>query len=258
MSQVQNIVNWARKKVGSTAYKGRCQAFVADAYAYGGGMARRSQSTATAAYKAWCISKSKNNVPVGAAVYFNGSNSSVGHVGLYVGNGQVIHAYPKIIVSSLYSIPGYRGWGWNGGVKPNGASSSYSTNSSSSSTSKNTGSGTSVTVSGKKEKIQVFHAQDNNSIAKWGLLRYFEEINTPSIGQNKAKELLNLYNRKTRTLKVTDAFGDINVRAGTLIPVKLDLGDLTTNNYMLVDKVVHRFTKDTHTMDLTLEGAFKK
>lgn len=279
-TQVQMAIAWARKQVGSSAYSGRCQAFVADCYSKGAGMTRRSAATATAAWKAWCVSTSKTNIPVGAAVYFSGSGAA-GHVGLYIGNGQVIHSYPKIIISSLNSIPGYRGWGWNGGVKPTGAGTStlsdtqyknlYGSGSSSSSSGSSSGSSGSsgsskggssggskntTTVTGTEEKIQVFHAQNQGSIEKWGMLRYFEEIDNPSIGQNKANKLLELYNRKSRELSISNAFGDPRVRAGCLIPVKLDLGDVAANNYMLVEKVTHRFTKDTHMMDLTLNGAW--
>ena len=109
---------------------------------------------------------------------------------------------------------------------------------------------------GDDEKIQLFTASNGDSISKWGLLRYFEEVKNPTIGQNKANSLLKLYNRKTRELKVTGAFGDISIRGGTLIPVKLDLGDTLTSNFMLVDKVTHNFDNDHHTMDLTLEGAW--
>lgn len=107
------------------------------------------------------------------------------------------------------------------------------------------------------ESQQVFSASDSTNIDKWGLLRYFEEVKNPTIGQNKANALLKLYNKKTRELKVNGAFGDISVRGGTLIPVELDLGDITTKNYMLVEKVTHTFENDHHTMDLTLEGGWE-
>lgn len=107
-------------------------------------------------------------------------------------------------------------------------------------------------------KIQVFNASNSSKISQWGTLRYFEEVKNPTIAQNKANALLNLYCRKTRTLKITGAFGDTTVRGGTLIPVKLDLGDITTNNYMQVEKVTHNFENDHYTMDLTLEGAWEE
>lgn len=110
---------------------------------------------------------------------------------------------------------------------------------------------------GDNDKIQIFTASNNNNIGKWGLLRYFEEVKNPTIGQNKANSLLRLYNKKTRELKVTGAFGDIAVRGGTLIPIQLNLGDIVTNNFMIVEKVTHNFDKDHYTMDLTLEGAWE-
>ena len=107
-----------------------------------------------------------------------------------------------------------------------------------------------------KTDFKLYHAYDNSTINQWGTLRYFEEVKNPSIGQNKADSLLKLYNRKTRELKISDAFGDTEVRGGTLIPVRLNLGDVVTNNFMLVEKVTHKFNKDHYTMDLTLEGAW--
>lgn len=103
---------------------------------------------------------------------------------------------------------------------------------------------------------QVYTANSPSRIKEWGMLRYFEKVDNPSIGQNKADSLLKLYNKKTRELKVTGAFGNIEVRGGTMIPVMLDLGDSTISNYMLVDKVAHKFDKDYHSMDLTLEGSW--
>lgn len=106
--------------------------------------------------------------------------------------------------------------------------------------------------------MKVFNAYSPSKISEWGTLRYFEEVKDPSVGRNKANNLLNLYCRKTRELKITGAFGDISVRAGTLIPVKLNIGDVSLSNYMLVEKVVHNFDCDHYTMDLTLQGAFEK
>lgn len=107
------------------------------------------------------------------------------------------------------------------------------------------------------EKIQIYTASNPTRIDQWGTLRYFEEVKSPTIGQNKANALLKLYCKKTRELKVTGAFGDVTVRGGTLIPVKLNLGDIITNNYMLVEKVTHNFENDHYTMDLTLEGGWE-
>ena len=106
------------------------------------------------------------------------------------------------------------------------------------------------------ETIQLYTAHSQSNISKWGLLRYFEEVKNQTIAQNKANSLLKLYNRKTRELKITGAFGDPSVRGGTLIPVKLDLGDTKLNNFLQVQKVTHTFEEEHHSMDLTLEGAW--
>ena len=106
------------------------------------------------------------------------------------------------------------------------------------------------------DKIKLYTASNASTIKQWGTLRYFEEVKNATIGQNKANSLLKLYNKKTRELKITGAFGATEVRGGTLIPVKLNLGDIVTNNFMLVEKVTHKFDKDHYTMDLTLEGAW--
>jgi hypothetical protein len=107
------------------------------------------------------------------------------------------------------------------------------------------------------ESIKIFTASSPTTINQWGTLRYFEEVKNPTIGQNKADSLLKLYNKKSRELTISGAFGDTSVRGGTLIPVKLNLGDIVTNNYMLVEKVTHNFENDHYTMDLTLEGAWE-
>ena len=39
-----------------------------------------------------------------------------------------------------------------------------------------------------------------------------------------------------------------------MVAVRLDLGDMTVNNFMLVEKVTHTFKLDEHFMDLTLRG----
>lgn len=110
----------------------------------------------------------------------------------------------------------------------------------------------------KDNLIIPYTASNKSKIKQWGTLRYFEEVKTPTIAQNKANQLLQLYCRKTRELQIKGAFGSTDVRAGSLIPVKLNLGDIQTNNYMMVEKVTHKFKNDHYTMDLTLEGAWEE
>ncbi|MBR3697610.1 MAG: hydrolase [Clostridia bacterium] len=103
-------------------------------------------------------------------------------------------------------------------------------------------------------KREVYIAQDNNNINKWGVLQYFDTIEEQTNGAVKAQSLLKLYNQKTRKLQIKKALGDIRVRAGTLIIVNLNLGDVKLQNYMLVEKAKHTFKNGEHFMDLTLRG----
>ena len=499
-TQVQMAITWAKKQVGSSAYAGRCQAFVADAYSKGAGMTRRSASTAKAARNLWRVSTSRKDIPVGAAVYFDSPTApSAGHVALYIGNNQVIHAFSSIKIMTVDAVIGagyaYQGWGWNGGVKPSGAAQVVSTTSSSSSSSSTSSASTSsstesttkdittvvaasvtgtstgqkvlltgmqasqsygveimiqndkvylpvvesgvkleISRSGSPSKLtftvlkdEVLNFQEGNPVtlrfngtpvfagyvfqktrsnyheiqvtaydqirylknkstfsytnktysevlkmlaadfkltvgtvadtkykiasrieegtlldalenasdltlvntgtlyilyddfgkltlkplkdmvlnilvdedtatgfkytssidsdtynkimlavdndqtgqrethvlnhagnqAKWGQLQYYEKLDAGTTQASltaRAKVLLDYYNKKTRNLKITGVTGDVRVRGGSLLVVKMGLGDIDVQNYMMVEKVVHTFDAGLHSMDLTLSG----
>lgn len=106
----------------------------------------------------------------------------------------------------------------------------------------------------KTGKRDIYVVQDGNNINNWGILQYFDTLKKGENGAQKAAALLSLYNAKTRKLKITKAFGDTRVRAGSLIIVKLALGDVNVQNFMLVEKCVHTFNENEHWMDLTLRG----
>lgn len=101
---------------------------------------------------------------------------------------------------------------------------------------------------------EVYIAQDTENINKWGVLQYFDTLQEGENGQAKADALLSLYNKKTRNLKITNAFGDNRVRAGSMLVVNLDLGDIKLKNFMLVEKCRHTYKEGEHWMDLTLRG----
>lgn len=103
-------------------------------------------------------------------------------------------------------------------------------------------------------KREVYIAQDSSKMNEWGVLQYFDTLSKGENGQAKADALLQLYNKKTRNLKITNALGDTRVRAGSMVVINLDLGDMQLKNFMLVEKVTHKFNLDEHFMDLTLRG----
>lgn len=101
---------------------------------------------------------------------------------------------------------------------------------------------------------EVYIAQDGTNINRWGVLQYFDTLKEGENGQAKADALLSLYNKKTRSLKITKAIGDIRVRAGCMVVVSLSLVDTKVQNFMLVEKCKHMFNENEHWMDLTLRG----
>ncbi|MDD3347332.1 hydrolase [Oscillibacter sp.] len=106
----------------------------------------------------------------------------------------------------------------------------------------------------KTGKREIYIAQDGSNINNWGVLQYHEALQNNTGAAARATALLGLYDKKTRTLTVKNAFGDPRVHAGCAVVVNLNLGDIITKNYMVVQKVKHTFTESEHLMDLTLIG----
>lgn len=99
---------------GISAGSGYCQAWVADVYQAVTG-SRGSAHCALCAADMWAVSSDWSKIPVGATVYGYASNP-YGHVGIYIGNGQVIHNLSGTVkVQSLESwVEDFKGfaWGW--------------------------------------------------------------------------------------------------------------------------------------------------
>lgn len=100
----------------------------------------------------------------------------------------------------------------------------------------------------------VYIAKDSSNINSWGLLQHYESIEKGEDGKSKANALLKLYNAKTRKLSIENAFGHVNVRAGSLLPVMLNLGDIKVNHMMLVESCKHSFRNNEHFMNMSLRG----
>ncbi len=101
---------------------------------------------------------------------------------------------------------------------------------------------------------EVYIAQDSSNINRWGILQYFDTLQKGENGQAKADALLSIYNKKTRNLRITNAIGDNRVRAGSMVVINLDLGDMKVKNFMVVEKVTHTYKEGEHWMNLTLRG----
>ena len=113
----------------------------------------------------------------------------------------------------------------------------------------------------KKGLREIFFAPNSekeikkHTYGKWGILQYYDKADEKENPQLKADSLLKLYNRKFKTLSIKNVFGNVKIRAGVSIVVKLDLGDIKLSNYMLVESVKHTFNNEEHFMDLKLRGA---
>ena len=129
-SNQSKVVAEAKKYIGYSTLPGgtngyyKCQAWVYQIVyrALGIKAVDVSRGTAKEAYQAWCVSSSKSNIPAGATVYFNITSSY--HVGIYVGDGMVVHMWSEngqgiVKMQSLDSISNYLGWGWQAGYQLN-------------------------------------------------------------------------------------------------------------------------------------------
>lgn len=106
--------------------------------------------------------------------------------------------------------------------------------------------------SGKVRKRYV--AKDSKNIGKWGILQYTQKIEDGENGKSKANALLKYYDHYTRSLTLKGVVGYWKVRAGSRIWVRLNLGDLKLNSYVLVEKATHTFKDGLYLMDLTVIG----
>jgi len=98
-------------------------------------------------------------------------------------------------------------------------------------------------------KRDVYITKDSGSIAKYGLLQYFEVLDknyNPSQAKVKADALLRLYNREVETLELK-CLGDVRVRAGSSFYGQIE--DIGLNKRLIVKSVTHEFVP-VHTMEL--------
>lgn len=127
-AEATGFVEYVNSKVGENFKDGYCQAFVCRAvYNYFGKDA--NACCATNAWEKWKQSNSRNDIPLGAAVYFGNAREidsycgkDAGHSAIYVGNNTIVHAWSGKIVSTTidYVISRgytYRGWGWQANYK---------------------------------------------------------------------------------------------------------------------------------------------
>ena len=126
----QQVADYANSRVGGYFDYFMCLRFAEQVYQEFGA-SRPYDCCAHKSADQWIVSSSSQNIPLGAAVYFNNPNDycnncgrNIGHVGIYVGNGEFVSVLDTSIQRrSLsndtrygnYWINSYIGWGWIGG-----------------------------------------------------------------------------------------------------------------------------------------------
>ena len=102
---------------------------------------------------------------------------------------------------------------------------------------------------------KTFDAQNPLNMKKWGALQYYEKLSgDENGGQAKAQSLLKQNDRKKRSLSIKNVLGDTRIRAGSLLPCMLGLGDMNLSGYMRVEQIQHSFYDNEHTMSMKLIG----
>ena len=125
VSDTYLLVNYLNQSVGMVYKSKACQMFVRQSLENCLGVYNTKISCcATKAWQNYGISSNRQNIPLGATVYFGGSKvtdsycgQNAGHVGLYVGDGYIVHAWDGVIVRTTIEFVTekgytYYGWGW--------------------------------------------------------------------------------------------------------------------------------------------------
>lgn len=101
----------------------------------------------------------------------------------------------------------------------------------------------------------VYAVSAKNLIEEWGFLQYYQTVDEsyePAQVKQLAKNLLLNYSWKRRTLTIK-CFGIPDIRAGNILHFQIaELGDISLDRKLIVEKAVHNITADSYTMDLTL------
>lgn len=103
-------------------------------------------------------------------------------------------------------------------------------------------------------KADVVIVNDSSTINKWGLLQYYEKIDenaNEAQMQQTAETRLKYYNRVLETITFENVIGDFDVRAGVMIPIKIEkLSKFQSPYWLICDKVTHKVNGNIHMMDI--------
>jgi cell wall-associated NlpC family hydrolase len=107
---IEKAIEWANSKMNSTNYTLICLAFVEDAYERSNGIEMFGGSTAKESADLYGAGKNMTIPPKGSFVFYDCSGKVQdemkywGHVGLCIGNGEVIHAWDRVRINNYLEI----------------------------------------------------------------------------------------------------------------------------------------------------------
>lgn len=107
-------------------------------------------------------------------------------------------------------------------------------------------------LSGERE---LFVANDAEKQSKWGVLQYYEKVDEDEPDESirtRVQQMLQSYRVENKTLTVKNCIGYPLIRGGSGLIVHIQERGL--KNYMICEKVEHRFMGNRHLMDLELSG----
>jgi cell wall-associated NlpC family hydrolase len=124
---IANAIEWAKQRLGSTDYALRCLAFVEDAYEQSNHIEIFGGSSAQESADEYGAAQNLGTPPIGSFVFYgcsglvNGELKDWGHVGLCIGDGQVIHVWSTVRIDGYLDVqnlepaptwtsPCYSGW----------------------------------------------------------------------------------------------------------------------------------------------------
>ena len=107
---IENAVQWAQERLGSTDYPTRCLAFVEDAYEDSNRIEIFGGSSAKESADEYAAVQNSGEPPIGAFVFYDcfgaidGAYQNWGHVGLHIGEGKVIHAWNTVRIDDYLDV----------------------------------------------------------------------------------------------------------------------------------------------------------
>ncbi len=124
---VANAIHWAQDHLGATDYAGRCLAFVEDAYEKSNRVEIFGGSSAQESADEYGAAQNTGEPPIGAFVFYACAGpvgdeiKNWGHVGLFIGEGKVIHAANTVRIDHYldvqhltlapgWTLPQFIGW----------------------------------------------------------------------------------------------------------------------------------------------------